>query len=120
MRRPVLLWLLLFALAFLGLGGLYGGIAMLSDPTGGSLQMTEVLPLLPVPNFILPGLFLLFVMGLVPLFLIYALLKRPVWMWAEPLSRLTGRHWAWLGTLSVGAVLIIWLAVQGLMIGFKE
>lgn len=119
MRHPFTLWLLIVALAFLGLGGLYGGVAMLTDPTGGSLQMAEVLPLLPVPNFILPGLFLLFVMGLLPLFLIYALLTRPNWPWAEALSRLTGYHWAWAGTFTVGVVLIVWLIVQGLMIGFQ-
>ena len=119
MRRPFALWLLSFFLVFLGLGGLYGGIAMLTDPTGGSLQMADVLPLLPVSNFVLPGLFLLFVMGLMPFFLIYALLTRPNWPWADALSHLTGHHWAWLGTLTVGIVLIVWLSIQGLLIGFK-
>ncbi|HUU17293.1 MAG TPA: hypothetical protein VMW72_09095 [Sedimentisphaerales bacterium] len=47
LQRPCTLWLLLFLLVFLGLGGLYGGISMLTDTTGGSLQLTEVLPLLP-------------------------------------------------------------------------
>jgi len=76
MQRPFTLWLLVFFLLFLALGGLYGGIAMLADPTGSALQMTEILSLLPVPDYTLPGLFLLFVMGLVPLFLTYALLVR--------------------------------------------
>ena len=58
MQRPLALWPLLFLLLLLGAGGLYGGIAMLIDPTGGLLQLTEVLPLLPVSDYILPGLFL--------------------------------------------------------------
>jgi len=119
MQRPFTLWLLVFFLVFLALGGLYGGIAMLTDPTGNSLQMTEVLPLLPVPDYTLPGLFLLFVMGLVPLFLTYGLLARPNWTWAESLSRWSGHHWAWTGTLALGVMLAIWLLVQGLLIGFK-
>jgi hypothetical protein len=119
MQRPITLWFLIFFLAFLGLGGFYGGIAMLTDPTGGSLQMADVLPLLPVPDYVLPGLFLLVVMGITPFFLIYALITRPGWIWAQALSHLTGHHWAWLGTLVVGIGLIVWLSIQGVLIGFK-
>ncbi len=92
---------------------------MLTDPTGGSLQLTEVLPLLPVPDYTLPGLFLLIVMGLAPLVLTYGLLDRPNWSWAETLSRWSGHHRAWTGTLGIGVTLAIWLIVQGLLIGFK-
>lgn len=119
MQRPFTLWPLLFLLVFLGLGGLYGGIAMLTDPTGGSLQLTEVLRLLPVSDYILPGLFLLVVMGLAPLVLTYGLLARPNWTWAQTLSRWSGHHWAWTGTLALGVILAVWLVVQGLLIGFK-
>lgn len=119
MRRPFALWLLLFCLLFLGLGGLYGGIAMLTDPTGGSLQLTEVLPLLPISDFILPGVFLLFVMGLGPLFLTFALLARPEWKWTQSLSGWSRYHWAWTGTIGLGVILAIWLIVEGVLIGFE-
>ena len=119
MGRSVALWLLVFFLVFLAVGGLYGGVAMLLDPTGGALQMTEVLPSLPVPDYTLPGLFLLVVMGVAPLLLAYGLLARPAWAWAEPLSRATRHHWAWVGTLALGVVLGVWLVVQGLLIGFR-
>jgi hypothetical protein len=119
MQRPFVLWLLAFWLLFLALGGLYGGIAMLADPSGGSLQLTDTLPLLPVSDYILPGIFLLVVMGLVPLLLIYGLLARPKWRWAERLSRWSGHHWAWTGTLGLGVILAVWLIVEGLLIGFE-
>lgn len=119
MKRPFLLWILVFWLLFLALGGLYGGIAMLLDPSGGSLQITEVLSLLPVPNYVLPGLFLLFVMGLIPLLLIYALLARPNWPWIEPFFRWSNHHWAWTGTMLLTLLLAIWLIVEALFIGFK-
>lgn len=38
---------------------------MLIDPSGDAMGVDVLLPLLPVPDFILPGLFLLFGMGLV-------------------------------------------------------
>ena len=119
MRRPVALFLLLFFLLFLAAGGLYGGVAMLLDPSGGALQMTEVLPLLPVPDYTLPGLFLLVVMGVLPLLLGYALLARPAWAWAAPMSLAGRHHWAWSGALALGLVLGAWLGVQGLLIGFR-
>ena len=119
MNRPLILWLLIFLLLFLALGGLYGGVAMLTDPSGGTLQLTEILPLLPVPDFFLPGLFLLIMMGLVPLIFIYGLLARPNWPWINHLSRWSHHHWAWTGTLALGLLLAIWLVIQGLMIGFK-
>lgn len=119
MHRPKTLWLLLFLLVFLGLGGLYGGMAMLTDPSGHLLHMDQVYPFLLVPDYTLPGLFLLLVMGLLPLFLTYALLARPDWIWAERAGRWSGHHWAWTATMALGVILAIWLFVQGLLIGFR-
>jgi hypothetical protein len=105
MKRPFTLWLLIFFLLFLAFGGLYGGLAMLLDPSGRSLQMDEILPLLPVADYRLPGLFLLVVMGLGPIGLAYGLLTR--------------QRWAWPGTLALAGVLVVWLTVQGVLIGFQ-
>lgn len=92
---------------------------MLLDPSGRSLEMDAVLPLLPVPDYTLPGLFLLLVMGTGSLGLVYGLLVRPHWRWTEAITRWSGYHWAWTGTLGLGVVLCIWLIVQGMLIGFK-
>ena len=119
MKRPAILWLLVFLLVFLALGGLYGGISMLVDPSGRMLQMDGVLPLLPVPDYFLPGLFLLFVMGLFPILLTYGLIKQPVWSWVDSLSTWCGHYWAWTGSVGVGVVLVLWLAVQAILIGFQ-
>lgn len=118
MRRPWIVWLLVASLVFLALGGLYGGIAMLIDPTGGLLQMTEVLPALLVPDFTLPGLFLLVVMGVLPILVIYGLLARAEVAWAAAATRWSGHHWAWTATVVVGATLVAFLVVQGFLIGF--
>lgn len=115
-RKPVTLWLLIASLVFLSFGGLYGGILMLTDPSGKSLQMDSVLPQLLVPNYILPGLFLLFVMGLAPLFLTYCLLARPKWIRLPALVR---HYWAWTTTLALGIVLLLWLSLQAMLIGFQ-
>jgi hypothetical protein len=66
MGRPIALGFLVFFQLFLAAGGTYGGISMLLDPSGGALERNDVLPSLPVPDYTLPGLFLLVVMGAVP------------------------------------------------------
>ena len=59
MRRPLTLWPLVLCLLILSIGGGFaGGIMMLIDPSGEMLGVADILPLLPVPNFILPGIFL--------------------------------------------------------------
>ncbi len=65
MAQRVALGALDLALRFLVFGGLFGGLAMVRDPSGASLGMDVVLPRLPVPSFVLPGVFLVTVMGLV-------------------------------------------------------
>jgi hypothetical protein len=113
-----MLWPLVFFLLFLALGGFYGGIAMLTDPTGSTLQVADALPLLPVPNYILPGIFLLVVMGFFPVLLAYALIARPNWPWADSLFQWSKHYWAWTATLIFVAINAVWLAVEGLLIGF--
>ena len=118
MRRPILIWPLIFFLLLLAFGGIYGGLAMLVDPTGDLLQVADVLPLLPVPNFILPGLFLLTVMGLIPLLLAFALVVRPRWQWVDSLFKRFNYYWAWVATLLLVVVIAGWLIYEGWLIGF--
>jgi hypothetical protein len=119
MKRPPSFWLLLATLLFLALGGLYGGGAMLADPSGGALGMEGVLPDLPVQDFVAPGWFLLLAMGAGPLLLIYALVARPGAPWAAAVARRTGHHWSWAATLGLAVLLAGWLALQGLLMGFR-
>lgn len=119
MKQPFLLYLLIFSLIFLALGGLFGGIMFLIDPSGKSMSMDTVLPMLPVSSYVLPGLFLIAVMGLFPILLAYGLIARPDWPWAARLTGWSKHHWAWTGSIAVALILLIWLAVQAFMIGFR-
>lgn len=118
MQRPFMVWPLIISLLLLALGGFYGGIAMLADPSGTSLQLDTVLHQLPVPDYILPGVFLLAMMGGLPLLLAFALFARPEWPWAVRLSNWGSHYWAWTGSLALAAIIAAWLVFQGLLIGF--
>jgi len=92
---------------------------MLADPSsGGYLDFEELLPQLPVSNFILPGLFLLFFMGLFPLLLVYGLIARPTWPWMDRVSRWSGHYWAWTGTILLSIGIAIWLGYEGWLVGW--
>lgn len=106
-------YLLLFILLFLGIGGLYGGLMLTIDPSGQLLQMPPgSLDGSPFGNFLIPGLTLLAFNGMMPLLVVFGLLRRPHWEWAEWLNLYPDRHWAWTFSLYNGIILSIWINVQ--------
>jgi len=116
-KRPFPINVLLFLLLFLLLGALSGGIALVINPSGGLLQMPiTILENSPFNNFLIPGLILFTVLGLLPALVFYSLLKRPHWIWVNVLNIYSDMYWAWTFTLYVGFALIIWISVQTLLI----
>jgi hypothetical protein len=118
-RRPVSTWLLIASLIVLALGGLAGAYGFLSDPTGSGMGMTAQLERLPVSDFVLPGVFLLLAMFLLPLVLVFGLLTRRAFGRLEPLAAWSDEHWAWVGSLALGLGLALWLMIQAFLIGFS-
>jgi hypothetical protein len=103
-NKSVTTKVLIVLLVLLGLGGIGGGIPMLLDPSGASMGLPAgLLDQLPINNFILPGLFLIVVMGLIPFVIAFGLWKQ--------------ERWAWLGTLAQGGMLILWICFQLILWG---
>lgn len=104
--RPITVYLLMAALLFQGLSGVVGGIGLVSDPSGGSLGFpVSWLDGSPFTDYLIPGLVLLIMLGIIPLIVLYGLWKR--------------LYWGWLGALLVGVALIIWIGVEILIIGYQ-
>lgn len=103
--RPFALVILVILLVLLAGGGVYGGVMFLLDPSGALLGTpTELLDNVPLVNdYFLPGLFLIFVMGLAPLAITYGIKKR--------------LPWAWKAALAQGIVLFLWICFQILLWG---
>jgi hypothetical protein len=95
----------LVALGVLGLGGWFGGLAFLTDLSGGRLGMTtDELPAWPLlGNYLLPGLSLLLLFGVLPLVAVRRLLRR------SPSG--------WTLTTVIGLLLVGWMAVEIVAIG---
>ena len=109
--------LLLALLGFLGLGAIGGGGALVLSPSGRLLGMPlALLAHSPFRSFLVPGILLFFVLGVVPCLLLPALVKKPASPWAEQLNIFADMHWAWTGSIYVAFALIIWLQVEMMLL----
>lgn len=116
--RPAACVLLIGLQGLLGIGAVFGGGALMLDPSGGLLGMPADLMQLPLfPDYWIPGLILLLVFGVLPLTVTAALIWRWDWSWGEKLNLFKDRHWSWAFSLYIGFGLIIWLTVQIYILG---
>jgi hypothetical protein len=105
-------------LIFLAMGGIPTGLALMVDPSGQSLGLPlSLLEDLPVDNFALVGLWLLFVYGVVPLIVAYGLWTRKRCSWTDSITGWTHMHWAWVGAMTLSLILIIWTATETILWG---
>ena len=103
----------LIVLGFLALGAIGGGAVLIISPTGEMMG----LPLssfknIPFNSFLIPGIILLSVLGVVPLLLIIALLKKPESKLAEQINVFKDMHWSWTYSIYIAFTLIGWIHIQ--------
>lgn len=104
---------LLFLLTFLALGAIAGGGALILSPSGELLGMPlSNLGSSPFNSFLVPGIILFIVLGIVPGILIFALLKKPEYKSAEQINFFKDMHWSWAYSIYVAFALIIWIQIE--------
>jgi hypothetical protein len=97
---------LVATLIFQGLSGLAGGFGLLRSPSGEGLGLpASWLEGSPFNDYLIPGIVLFLALGLAPLVVAWG-----TWM---------RRSWSQLAALAVGAALVVWIAVQILIIGYQ-
>ena len=107
--------LLFGLLGFLSIGAIYGGAALIIKPDGSFFEMPlDILKNSPFKNFLIPGIILLFTFGLIPVYIMYAIVKRPDNKFLEKLNLLYDYHFSWTFSVYIGFALIIWINVQTL------
>lgn len=115
--RPGTVTWLYILLIFLGVGALGGGGALVIDPSGDLMKMpTSMLERSPFSDFLFPGILLFIVFGLLPLFVVYGLIKRPQWHLVERLNPFKKLYSFWALSLYIGFGQIIWITVQTYML----
>ena len=105
--------LLILLLAILGSGAIFGGGVFIISPSGKLFGMPlSMLKNSPFNNFLIPGIILFSVLGLVPVGLTLALLKKPKNKFAELFNFYTDMYWAWTYCIYLAFALIIWIQLE--------
>jgi hypothetical protein len=109
--------ILIGLLAFLGIGALFGGGALIISPSGELLGMPlSMIKDSPFSNFLIPAIFLFTFLGLSPCLVIFALLKKPKSRIAQWLNIYKDMHWSWSFSVYIGLILILWLQLEMMFI----
>jgi hypothetical protein len=109
--------ILIILLAFLGVGALFGGGALIISPSGELLGMPlSMIKDSPFPNFLIPAIFLFVFLGLAPCLLIFALVKKPESKIAQRINLFKDMHWSWSFSVYIGLILIVWLQLEMMFI----
>ena len=105
--------ILLFLLGFLALGALGGGAVLITSPTGEMMGLpVSEFKNLPFPDFLIPGIILFSVLGVIPSLLIIALIKKPESKLAEQINIFNDMHWSWTYTIYIAFALIGWIHIE--------
>jgi hypothetical protein len=97
--KPILTIFTVILLVFLGSGAIYGGIILISDPSGNKFEWSvDLLIGTPFKDFLIPGIILLIMNGILPLII-------------TVLIFIKARNYEWMIIIQ-GCILIGWLSVE--------
>ena len=100
-------------LGFLVIGAIGGGLVLIISPTGELIGLPfSEFKNMPFSSFLIPGIILLSVLGIIPLLLIIALLKKPESRLAEKINIFKDMHWSWTYSIYIAFALIGWIHIQ--------
>jgi uncharacterized membrane protein YqjE len=103
----------LIVLGFLAIGAIGGGAVLIISPTGEMIGIPlSEFKNIPFNSFLIPGIILFSVLGLIPLLLIIALLKKPESKLAEKINVFKDMHWSWTYSIYIAFTLIAWIHIE--------
>jgi hypothetical protein len=118
MTSKILRFLLIAIIILLSLSGIFGGISLIIDPSGNSLQIpVSFLESTLFSSYLIPGIILFTLLGIFPVFVAFGLITRKKIRIANRLNPYRKRHWAWAYSLYCGIILVLWIDIQVMMIG---
>lgn len=103
----------MLVLGFLALSALGGGMVLLISPDGEliGLPLTEFKNM-PFESYVIPGIILFSVLGIIPSLLIFALVKRTASNLAERINVFSDMHWSWTFSIYIAFALIGWIHIE--------
>ena len=89
---------------------MFGGEVLIISPSGKLFGMPlSMLQNSPFANFLLPGIILFTLLGVVPTALTIVLVKKPVNKFAELFNVYKDMYWGWTYSIYIAFALIIWI-----------
>lgn len=120
-KKPLEVYILIAALLFLSLGGFFGGVMLIYDPSGISIQMSSgLINGTPFTNYLLPAIILFIFLGILPAIVFWGLIKKPEWKYFNLFNVYRGVHWAWTYSLYTGIILVLWMDFEIMFVGYHE
>lgn len=117
-RKPSPILVIISLEVILAILGFFSGITFLQDPSGRTHGMdTSILVMTPISDFTPVGIFFVVCYGVLPSLAIYGLWKLPRWRWTDAFDKWTRKNWAWTVTVVIGTILVVWIAVEVVLIG---
>lgn len=113
MKTKIARNIFLILLGFLAIGAIGGGVVLIISPTGEliGIPLSEFKNI-PFNSYLIPGIILFSVLGLIPLLLIIALLKKPDSKLAEQINVFKDMHWSWTYSIYIAFTLISWVHIE--------
>lgn len=112
-RIPFTSKLLILLHLLLGIGAVFGGMVLIIDPSGELIKMPiTLLGNSPFNSFLIPGIILLVVLGVLPLIVSFALVTKRQLKIANRLNLFADMHWAWTYSIYISFALIIWITIE--------
>ncbi len=113
MKKSISTFLLIFLVCFQMISAIPSGLMMILDPSGATLGVPlNMLEPSPFSDFLIPGLFLFSILGIFPILIVYGLLKKPNFKFANRLNLLKDHHWSWTFSYYLGLLLVLWINMQ--------
>lgn len=120
-RKSFMSYFLMLLHFLLGVGAIGGGVVFIIDPSGGMMGLSPaVLERSPFSDFLIPGIILTVMFGIIPLMVCASLFKPWRFYTANLLNIYRESHWAWTYSLYIGFALIIWIMIQTYILSTVE
>jgi hypothetical protein len=104
-KRPGLVWALMVFMAIQAIGAIGGGIGLVQDPVENIGMPLSMLEGSPFSDYLIPGLILLILVGILPAVALHGVAHR--------------RQWGWWLTVVGGVGLLIWIITEVVMLGYQ-
>jgi cytochrome bd-type quinol oxidase subunit 2 len=109
--------MLIALLLFLGLGALFGGFVLIISPSGHLFGMPlTLLKNSPFVDFMYPGIILFSVLGMAPVYIAAALIKKRSNKIAERLNCYVDMYWAWTFCIYIAFALMLWIQTEMILL----